>query len=488
MDRFVFTTRYLGEGCCFHDSEMKGLPTDGEIYKFIINRIADGKASILVEGLWDVVKDNDSLKIYFNNNNWRNLPRQEFGFFNNSLQSNEKSYRDHLLEWLQTQNDPKCMALRRYFSFYTLPSDAVNGNAVDNSVFAVHHLAWTPDDKDGESWIKAIAKETVFGNALQKDDHLYLVLHDKDLPNKTEPFFVLDSSECNQLKQKAGLACELHVILFQHTSNDIVTILKSSKSSADDVVSKIKILVEYREKINELFNKNTSKTDKASIMKGLPTDIGLDMIKNPIENSYFSQKSENLYCVYEDKNNALLIELMHTLIGIDCANQFKALVNKLRKDAYNKDVPPRITEIKKMKFPLIVKIYKSFFDDWENVMDKEEDKKAIREHRNNKAMEDNLKRVFSFFNNSSIWIRLVDMYDEIAFQNAIAEFKYFDNIGLYDFDSAWENLEYNTRVFDQNYLESSIGGHGSYVTPLLYGDERESMKSLIKEFKREKPE
>lgn len=473
MDRFVFTTRYLGEGCCFKDSEMNCLPADGEVYKFIINHIANEEAPVLVKDLWDIVKDNNSINIFFENKDWKKLPLQDFGLFKNTLQTNRVSYRDHLLEWLQQQTDPQCMALRRYFSFYTLPRD--NKGMKENDVFAVHHLAWTPKD---EKWIIAIAKESAFGNTLQKDDHLYMVLHDKDLPNKTEPFLVLNESECNILKQKTGLACELHIILFQHTSNDIVMILKNSKIGAEEIRSKIRRLVEYRKKIVDLFSAQTLEADKASIMKVLPTDIGLDMIKNSIDTSFISQKCENLYYVYEDKNNALLIELMHTLIGIDCANQFKALVRKLREEAYNKEIPPRITEIKKMKFPLIVKIYRSIFKDWENLLDKDEDKKAIRNHHNKKAMENNLKRVFSFFNNSSIWVRLVDMYDENAFKAAVAEFKYFDRIGLYDYASAWENLEYNTRSFADNYLFSTLDGHGSHVTPKLYGNEVEAKEIL----------
>lgn len=72
------------------------------------------------------------------------------------------------------------------------------------------------------------------------------------------------------------------------------------------------------------------------------------------------------------------------------------------------------------------------------------------------------------------------MYDEDAYNRAIAEFNYFDKIGLYEYSSAWENLEYNLRVFKENYLESSLGGHGNFVTPVLYGDETSALAVLAK--------
>ena len=84
--------------------------------------------------------------------------------------------------------------------------------------------------------------------------------------------------------------------------------------------------------------------------------------------------------------------------------------------------------------------------------------------------DNNIKNVFSFFNNSSIWVRIVDR-DNIVIDEAQKELEYFEKIGLYQYGSAKENLDYNIRIQFQNYLNSSIGGHGNYVTPVLYGDE-----------------
>lgn len=89
----------------------------------------------------------------------------------------------------------------------------------------------------------------------------------------------------------------------------------------------------------------------------------------------------------------------------------------------------------------------------------------------------NIKGAYSFINNSSIWIRLVDN-DCTAEKIAINEFKYFNEIGLYDYDSAIENLDYNIRLQPQNYLDSKTQGHGVHVTPVLYGDEAESLNIL----------
>ena len=93
----------------------------------------------------------------------------------------------------------------------------------------------------------------------------------------------------------------------------------------------------------------------------------------------------------------------------------------------------------------------------------------------------NITGKYSFFNNSSIWIRLVftDGIDENRkIDNAKKEIEYFKHIGLYDYGSAKENLEYNIRIQSHNYLESLETGHGNYVTPVLYGDENKAREIL----------
>lgn len=101
-------------------------------------------------------------------------------------------------------------------------------------------------------------------------------------------------------------------------------------------------------------------------------------------------------------------------------------------------------------------------------------------HKNKRALEENLRHMFSFFNNSSIWVRLVKNEDEK--ERAIREFTYFNRIGLYSYDSAWENLEYTTRIFAENYLLSSVGGHGRFVTPVLYGNETKALETMRQVF------
>lgn len=98
-----------------------------------------------------------------------------------------------------------------------------------------------------------------------------------------------------------------------------------------------------------------------------------------------------------------------------------------------------------------------------------------------RAFLQNINGAYSILNNSSIWIRLVDVGDCEAEANAIAEFKYFKEIGLYDYKSAWENLEYNIRIQRENYLDSTTtqkNFHGAFVTPVLYGDECEFQQIL----------
>lgn len=90
----------------------------------------------------------------------------------------------------------------------------------------------------------------------------------------------------------------------------------------------------------------------------------------------------------------------------------------------------------------------------------------------------NLKGEFSFLNNSSTWIRLVD-WNEKELSDAWDELQYFKNIGLFDYGSAQESLGYNVRIQKENYLKTPFGGHGGFVTPEIYGDEVEAKKILV---------
>lgn len=168
-------------------------------------------------------------------------------------------------------------------------------------------------------------------------------------------------------------------------------------------------------------------------------------------------------------------------------------------------------------FPCIIVIKKNFFYDWshsitENYCKLAKFKKICEEIKKDKGKEyvinqyedyiqkelnrlmtqksridvldKNLKQQFSFINNSSIWIRLVDCGEKEREKDekelAKEEFEYFEKIGLYEYGNAKENLEYNLRLQEQNYLKSSTNGHGNYVTPSLYGDESNALSILQK--------
>jgi hypothetical protein len=97
-----------------------------------------------------------------------------------------------------------------------------------------------------------------------------------------------------------------------------------------------------------------------------------------------------------------------------------------------------------------------------------------------RTLKHNLEKPFSFLNNSSIWVRLVDDKDQGENEAVIHEFDYFKEIGLYDYPTAKEYLDYNLRLQENNYLEDFGNNHGNHVTPLLYGNEvraREVLKN-----------
>lgn len=86
----------------------------------------------------------------------------------------------------------------------------------------------------------------------------------------------------------------------------------------------------------------------------------------------------------------------------------------------------------------------------------------------------NLASFFSFLNNSSIWVRVVDNVDDE--EKAKAEFQAIAKMKLYEYDSAKENFDFNCRIQLENML---VGDHGHDVTPILYGNESEFYKKLF---------
>ena len=126
-------------------------------------------------------------------------------------------------------------------------------------------------------------------------------------------------------------------------------------------------------------------------------------------------------------------------------------------------------------------IIQSEINFWKNEKEwLEQKQKGIAKHYN--QLLSFLNNKFSFFNNSSIWVRVVN-WDDDEIMTAQKELEYFRNIGLYDYDSAIENLDYNIRLQPENYLDSKTQGHGVYVTPVLYGDESEHRRILFEDNK-----
>ena len=138
--------------------------------------------------------------------------------------------------------------------------------------------------------------------------------------------------------------------------------------------------------------------------------------------------------------------------------------------------------------PVLIKTnFDSFFD----VLKKEADENnpKICNETNKKDVLKNIKstkkkiensNAFNFLKNSSIWMRLCDNvnWDGVvgsssepdSVKNALEEFKWFEKLGLYEFNSAKEFLEYNVRAQKENYI-AKIGGHDKHITPMIYSDE-----------------
>lgn len=363
------------------------------------------------------------------------------------------------------------------FSYYTFEAQSNDGQSV---VFAVPD--WGRQDRE---WIKALILDNT-GSGIRDGDNLYLILHDKDVPGYNgKSFLILTNEQIINLgvddvfkKENNIVGCNIHIIVFNHVRNAIVSLLKKENLMNSDVADGIRSIFRNKDLLMRVYKGD--KSDLSNLDVNGDVDLGdgsFDFTK--VDDKGGALSGSRKIHRYKEENGALLTELMHVRPITSSSDQFKNLIKYLSKPAWD-DTNKTIDVSKKddMRFPIIIQLYKSFFKDWENAVASDDDKEIIRNHHNKKALEENLERVFSFFNNSSIWVRLVDMYDKKAYDAAVAEFEYFDNIGLYDYASAWENLEHNLRLFEHNYLESSLDGHGNYVTPVLFGNETEACKIL----------
>lgn len=224
--------------------------------------------------------------------------------------------------------------------------------------------------------------------------------------------------------------------------------------------------------------------------------------------------------VYFDKDGDFLTNLVKgSPRGYDVNKWMGSLYQSLKQD---EKYIPIIDKVSKPIFPCVIVIHKSLFRCCERDLDEHRktlekilklystlsspeqigglwpvykkylDSELIRVTKlrgvvcnHQKNLEKHLQQQYSFFNNSSTWIRLVD-WKQSEISEAVKEMVYFGNIGLYDYGSAKENLEYNIRIQSHNYLDSTEGGHGEYVTPVLYGNEVDHWNILFKDNLKEK--
>ena len=136
--------------------------------------------------------------------------------------------------------------------------------------------------------------------------------------------------------------------------------------------------------------------------------------------------------------------------------------------------------------PVIIQTnFNSFFDCLEDNVSKicnDLDKESVVKNIKNTKEKIGNSNAFNFLKNSSIWLRLCENEDWDGNEGsesqpedvkiALEEFTWFLDLGLYDFKSAKEFIEYNVRAQRENYLED-IGGHGTHVTPVIYSNECE---------------
>ena len=472
--RFVFSTRYHGENYVFsHENELWITSKVFELRRknylmgsAFVNMVQN-KLGLSNEEIKSRIKKNCTKDVSLralDTPEWKN----SFHILPDLSQAFLKLVRDHEPELSDLPYDDKGMTIGNVidgFSYFTIDNESTS------PIYAVHCAK-----KASVDWVKALIEDAISGGGTDtgEENTLYLLLHDKDVPGyENQTFLILTPDQIDALnlggeKKEKGwfyMGWKVNILVFNHVNNAAVELLKNKGRSAAEVIQGVKSIFNNNHKIAKLFTPSLSSDEKTQLFKELPKDSFVDLCNIAFSESGLTKQPNALYTVYLD-NGAILTELMHVKPDLRASIQCKELVRKLGEKSIENS---EMKNPKESHFPLIIKIYKSFFEDWANA----KNDPSILDHPNKRAMEENLERVFSFYNNSSIWVRIID-YDENnkdEYNRAVAEFTYFDHIGLYDYPSAWENLNYHLRIFSENYLVSSLGGHGSYVNPMLYGDE-----------------
>ena len=92
--------------------------------------------------------------------------------------------------------------------------------------------------------------------------------------------------------------------------------------------------------------------------------------------------------------------------------------------------------------------------------------------------EKRIKGDLNFLMNSSIWIRFCDNENwngtdvtnqPTSVKEAIKDFQWFTQLGLYNFKPAKEYIDFQTRAQKENYLAEF--SHGAFITPMIFSDE-----------------
>ena len=343
------------------------------------------------------------------------------------------------------------------------------GNPLD--VYAVKELS--SDSPNKNTRIKDLV-EQFKKNGLTESDNLYLILHDGDVGAKCDMELIEPDSNSLYDYQIQDNDPNIKLVLFSHTINWVVDVLNSADVA--DAEAKMKGFFDNSSHISSILANPQEKTN-SEVFKELKPNADVDalILKHNQQFNFADEikdSEDSRFYIYEDKG-LILNELMRRgaswSSGNEAVNPIKNLIGEMKKKIDNKGMKP-----------FIIRVYSSFFNDWKECVNDEDKKLIIEKHPNKLALEKNLESVYSFFNNSSIWIRIVDFNDS-QYQKATCDFSYFKSIGLYDYASAKESFDYDMRVLTQNYLEDKSGdnnGHGRLVIPTLYGNEAKYKKTL----------
>ena len=87
------------------------------------------------------------------------------------------------------------------------------------------------------------------------------------------------------------------------------------------------------------------------------------------------------------------------------------------------------------------------------------------------------KNFNSILFNSSVWFRITDLEDNESYKDAIFFFE--KNKKIYETTNAIENLEFNLRLQQVNFLSPKKEGHGHHITPKLYHNELQCANDIL---------